>query len=295
MEDDDDDPEPCVLREGTSVITSERFYDAIRNERLSEALGLLRNHRDEIDVHYTSNEVMGRTPLHLISELGRLKENAPAFVQLLTQLATQLLSDPRTDVNKPTIYGSPPIYYACETNSLDIVRLLLEHPKVDVNILRNGGESSLWCAASLGHNLVVKWMLALRPEIDTQCVPHGAVYMNTPRELAYKAKNTELVELFDRYHADPEGTRFALRLELGLALSMGAGVFATCVFLCDDYLRIRVGEAGSPAARFYAIMRRLPLELQMVLANRLYGSERETVSPDLREAAFRRLAGLFLW
>ena len=62
----------------------------------------------------------------------------------------EVLKHPKIDVNKCTVYGSSPLYYASEQGTNDIVKLLLQCPQTDVNLVRSGGESPLWRAASKG-------------------------------------------------------------------------------------------------------------------------------------------------
>ena len=66
-----------------------------------------------------------------------------------------------------------------------------------------------------GHNLAVKLFLALRPEVDYKRHPRGGD-THSPREKALDQKNLDLVEVFDRYIANPTATRFELQAELGL-------------------------------------------------------------------------------
>jgi hypothetical protein len=45
--------------------------------------------------------------------------------------------------------------------------------------------------------------------------------------------------LLRAYEIDPEGTRMQLRVELGYAERDAADLYATIVFLSDDYLKIK--------------------------------------------------------
>jgi len=70
------------------------------------------------------------------------------------------------------------------------------------------------------------------------------------------------------------------------------------VFLSDNYITFRPDAGSSDATalsqsaqaqRFFMIASRLPLELHMVLCNRMYGSDRDTVSSKVSEPGFRWL------
>ena len=78
---------------------------------------------------------------------------------------------------------------------------------------------------------------------------------------------------------------------------MVAESFALCVLLCDGYLTLKV-EDGSEfilnpnlirLARFFHLAQALPLELQMVLCNRVRGSGRLFVLTWQTEAALQAL------
>ena len=68
--------------------------------------------------------------------------------------------------------------------------------------------------------------------------------------------------------------------------------YALVVFVADGLLRVR--KEPWRAARFFRIAARLPLELQMVLCQRLTGSSLEVISEMDSEEAFRILAGTLL-
>lgn len=73
-----------------------------------------------------------------------------------------------------------------------------------------------------------------------------------------------------------------------------ADLFCSLVFLCDDYLKVRITEYLHPdTVRFLKIARQLPMELQMVLSNRMFGISRDIVPLHQSEVAFRMLIQYF--
>lgn len=74
-----------------------------------------------------------------------------------------------------------------------------------------------------------------------------------------------------------------------------AEVFALAVLHCDDYLALKSAEQTGNnenhqiAARFFQVASRLPMELQMVLCNRLYGLERTLIPAKDRDEAIREI------
>jgi len=80
-----------------------------------------------------------------------------------------------------------------------------------------------------------------------------------------------------------------MRVELGLLEGLAAEMFALVVFVSDGLLQIKE-MASTPAATFFQISRRLPLELQMMLCYRVAGSDKEIIQGKDREVAFKELA-----
>jgi len=82
--------------------------------------------------------------------------------------------------------------------------------------------------------------------------------------------NTEVVTLLERFRSNATQTRHAVRVELGWYDEAAAEMFALVVFVSDGLLQVN-STTPSPAARFFFIARRLPLELQMVLCHLVMG------------------------
>jgi hypothetical protein len=81
-------------------------------------------------------------------------------------------------------------------------------------------------------------------------------------------------------------------------LAIVADLFAVIVFLCDDFLKAkswtgRLLSLGTDAIRFFSMVQKLPMELQMVLCYRAYGSSKEYILSKKSEAAFISLARQF--
>jgi len=98
------------------------------------------------------------------------------------------------------------------------------------------------------------------------------------------------VTLLERFKSDAAQTRHALRVELDWYDELAAKMFALVVFVSDGLLQIKDTTTTTPAARFFKIAAKLPLELQMVLCFRLVGSAKEIIHCKESEAAFKELA-----
>ena len=81
--------------------------------------------------------------------------------------------------------------------------------------------------------------------------------------------------------------------------SLSAEAFALIVFLCDSYLELRETMPTTPvssisgAVRLFQVARQLPMDLQMVLCNRLYGSAKTLILTRNSEPEFVNLARIF--
>ena len=94
----------------------------------------------------------------------------------------------------------------------------------------------------------------------------------------------EVVTLLERFKSYAAQTRHAMRVEFGLVDALAAEMFALVVFVSDEVLQV------NDTARLFNIVRRLPLELQMILCRLLVGSAKETIPGKESEVAFKELA-----
>jgi len=181
---------------------------------------------------------------------------------------------------------------ACWRESTSIFRLLLKDPKLKVNELDDNGYTPLMQAAGLGYFNIIKWWIASGREMDLQSRLRRLGNADIIG-VAKKKGKTEVVTLLERFKKNPVKTRHVMRVELGWYDEVAAERFALVVF-SDGLLQIK-DTAPTPAARFFNIARRLPLELQMVLCHRVMGSTKEIIAGKESEEAFKELARRLLW
>jgi hypothetical protein len=113
---------------------------------------------------------------------------------------------------------------------------------------------------------------------------------------------TEAMSLLERLMDNPVQTRLEIRIELGLVDELAAALFAMTIFLCDDFLRLREpitasslsADTAAGASRLFNIAKKLPMELQMVLCYRVFGSGKENIKSKDSEPAFKHLAQIFM-
>jgi len=159
-----------------------------------------------------------------------------------------------------------------------VVALLLKDPRVHVTLDDNMGRTPLWHASSEGNLEVIEWLIASGEDLGD--IGHakgnwdGEEY--TPLEIARKENMTEAVSVLQRFIANPALTRHELRVRLGFTEALAAEVFALTVFLCDGLLQLKPAIVTT-TTRFFAIAKRLPMELQMILCNFVAGSKKQNI------------------
>jgi len=249
------------------------MYAAVWNGDAKELAELMRQDPD-FDVNMELEEG-GTTLFHIAC----LDNHSSAVIPIL-------LAHPDIDVNVKDKAGCTPFQLACSTGRTYCVREMLKDSRVKVNEPRNDGETPLWGAASDGYLDIIKWWLASGKETD----------LGEPGDdktdvigVAKKYGRPEVVTLLERFEENPVKTRHATRLELGWYDEAAAEMFALVVFVSDGLLQIKE-TALTPAAMFFNIAKRLPLELQMVLCCRQVGSAKEIIPRKDSEAAFKSLA-----
>jgi len=83
------------------------------------------------------------------------------------EIVKLLLSDPRVEVDKPRDTGATPLLIACENGHAEIAKLLLFDERTNVNFSGANGRTPLWLASQNGHLMILKLILATDKEINT--------------------------------------------------------------------------------------------------------------------------------
>ena len=180
-----------------------------------------------------------------------------------------------------------PLNLVCARGHLECLKLLLKDPRVDVNECdhESGDKTALWWAARCNQVGSVKWMIAVSPVIVN--------VRQTDLEEAMKHGETELCALLRRLMANYGRTKTMLCNELGYTNPDISKLFATVVYLCDDYVRLTNDTDAPPNnITFFSITRRVPMEIQMLICRRRYGSSRDIISSRDSDAAFDELGSI---
>jgi ankyrin repeat protein len=94
-----------------------------------------------------------------------------------------LMRDPDVDVNYRDIHGITPLFYAVFNGYIDIVRRLLNHPDIKIN-LKSNDTSALRVASENGNIELVKLLLANGADIDFNV---DVFFPNTPEIVEIKS------------------------------------------------------------------------------------------------------------
>ena len=248
-----------------------QLIDAARGGRLEELESLLRNP----GLNINKKNVVGWTPLHFASSQGH------------AEAVKLLLAHPNINVNVTSAHGQTAFLLGCWNGRASIVQLLLKDPRVDTTLADHSDCTPWWHACRNKHREVIEWLIASGRDL-------GDIRMNGDGIV----KTTAVVPVAKRFMANPVHTRREVRAKLGVLDGLAAEVFALIVFLCDDLLELKPALASATskptAFRFFAIMKRVPMELQMILCHRVVESAKDSVLSKDSEAAFKVLARILI-
>jgi len=268
------------------------LYQAVCAGDFPAVAALLEQHPN-LNVNWGYKSNFDSTSLHIACNRGH------------ADMVKLLLAHRDIDVNRMNKGGSTPLIWACTGGFQSTVRLMLEDPRVQVNLTNSDKVTAARLMAQDGQTEVMGWLLALRGD-QIDLTSKSRPRRGRPIDGAYCP---EMNTLLENFRADPVQTRHELRLKMGLAEALSAEFFALIIFLCDGLLRTittttsasstsasastststSTATATATAIRFFAIVQKLPMELQMILCHRMVGSKKEIVLSKDSEAAFKRL------
>jgi hypothetical protein len=201
------------------------------------------------------------------------------------KIVTMLLAHPDIDVNQKTNGGYTSFVFACSNGKTACAQLMLKNESIKVNEPSNKRHTPLWCAARCGQLGLIKWWIASGREMDLG--EFGNQY-NDAIEIAKKWRWVEVADLLAGFCVNPEGTRYEVKMGLGLFQETAAEFFALMIFFCDGLLEIKEDNTNE-ASRFFRMAKELPIELQMVLCYRVVGYSGVNIQGQQRELAFKQL------
>ena len=252
------------------------------NQQLQRARHLLATH-PELDLsHYDPEDPEQNSALHLSADFGFVE-----LVQLLTE-------QPQIDVNLKNSSGATPFLLACTCGRGAVVRHLVTDPRVEVNTPDSGDATPLWWAGYYNYTDIVRILVASgRPlELELPGRTAKAAEKHTIFEVVSHITRANVEQLLLRFVGDSMRVRHALRRQLGMMNLATAELFALIVMVCDDYAEVIVPRQDEALTRFLAVATRLPMDLQMLLCNRVYQLPASVIHKRDCELAFRNV---FAW
>ena len=258
-------------------MSSEEFRRAIESRNTQKVKAFL-----DANPSLYANQTLGTvTALHI------------ACLNNRHEIVSLLLARPEVDVNKKNSKMDTPLITICIYKSCEALRVLLKDPRVNVNMADRMGRTPLWQVSWRGYDMMIKWMIILRGrdlDVEKEGDERGKKY--TALQIAHKCGDKNTYSLLERFVKNPAQTRHELGLEFDVPDAMSVELFAMTVFLCDGYLRIKTTN-NSVSERFFRIICRLPMELQMIICCRVYGPSKDNILSRDSEVAFRHLAKVF--
>jgi len=241
-------------------------------------------------------------------------KGTPFFIacqQDQADVVSLLLKDPRVVVNDhlaPKVVVTPFIQ-ACQYASYKTVAILARDERIDVNKVDKDRCTGLLLASYYGQLATVQVLLASEKSVDVRLktAPGHQTWCNkTPAEVTrlqmtqdrtgfadetvyrrMQANGPAIIEVLEAYEANPIAVRRRLR-ELPVVRDPFVGqLFALMVLIADNFLSLNPSLKEQEATRFFAIGHTLPIELQMVLCNRVFASPKDIVLTRHSEPAFR--------
>jgi len=246
----------------------------------AKVLCILRDH-PEVNVNWKYPLVRDSSPLILATD-----SDNQGVIEIL-------LGHPAIAINERDSCGDTPLMLACRKELTGgTLQLLLKDSRLLVNEPDGCGCTPLRWAACSGSLTVIRWMIALRGDLDLG--RQSCEYTDAIGEARWRGRK-EVVDLLERYKQDAEGTRHVVRAQLRYYDELASEVFALVVFLSEGLLRARshlVPPRLRNIRRFFCIASQLPLELQMLLCHRVVRSGRNIISTLQVELALVKLTSI---
>jgi len=229
------------------------------------------------------------------------------------EVVSLLLYDSRIDPNSTNKSKGTALFVALESGRSDVAWLLLSDPRTRHNLPDNSGCTPLWMASQNGHLPTAQLLFASERSIDTKArskarkktaedqARWAATQQTTWDNVIYddprrRQRDCPLIaDLICEYELDPEAVRRRLRQLPEIRKIYVGHLFALVVFFSDGFLRPIPATTPPATVRFLRICSRLPLDLQMVICNRMFGSPKNIVSSRDSEPGFKWIFRIMYW
>jgi len=231
--------------------------------------------RTDVNVNIT-NEV-GNTLLHTICRNG------------MYSVLMRMLDRDDIDVNARNKYGWTPLMslttYVFDEILPAFSKYLLD-PRTKVNTVNNQGRTVLdiVCSEYGGYDTsdlnIIKYLLAARATTSYNLKDTQKLLITQVHEPGFSQESVYIqdYDFVIKYWNDPN-----ILIDEQIMLDPVSKVFTTVVLLCDNYYKLKTPN------RFYQICCKLPMDLQMLLCHRIFGSSRKNITGALVTAQAKKL------
>jgi len=197
---------------------------------------------------------------------------------MASSLEESFLICPNINLDIKSNYGSTPFIIACRHNTRESVLILLNDARVDINCRDNDGYTGLIWAASYGYIAPIEYILASMRHIQSTNIT------NAINKAGWENRNVDVASLLEAYQANPFETVKKLRSKLKWQEYGPVNVFVYVILLSDQYYALIANnnyddddEKQAQARQFFQLMLKLPMEMQMVVCNRMFDLPKDII------------------
>jgi len=245
------------------------------NAKDAEAKAMLKFAPSDFDVNWINeNHYAKRSFLHIACQHNR------------TEMIAELLNHPMINVNLKDAVGWTPFILTCFSNTVKSAILLLNDARVDINCKDKNGVTGLMEAAWQGNLETIEQILASLKHIQNEDIANSI--NDAKKEICSRKKEQypKIISLLEAYQTQPFETVKKLRSKLQEYDSVS--IFVLVVLLADDYYSLKLKTDGNHnAIRFFNMMLKLPMDLQMVICNRLFELPKNVIQAKLVNLALK--------
>jgi ankyrin repeat protein len=245
---------------------------------------------DHPNIDVNQANIVGHTALHtaLLAACSTIRvAESNEYCDSQVKIIEMLLAHPSINVNYTRPRSVNALSLAIYNNRPEIVKLLLEHPNIDLNVLDDHDKTPLWIASRIGHDIIVKMLLATKGPVDVGTMSYDE--QATPGQIAFLKGHLAIELLLHNYELDPDKTRFACRAELKYNIQDAADVFGLLFFIENGFL-VPCNETDAGVKRFFYIAHQLPMELKMLLCNAMFAVKKNFILDIFIQKAFNKWA-----
>ena len=275
--------------------------NACKNNDINKVRNLLKDKYSSIDVDrsdYHGNNSLYIACYHNYIGIAKLllerpdidinkpntnKEQTPFFAACFhngIEIVKLLLKRPEIDINQSNKFNITPFYCACYHDHIELVKILLERSDIDINKTNNSLETPLYNACNQNRIEMVKLLLE-RHDIDINKQNH---YGNTPLHRAWFNNNMEIVKLLLNH---PKINPFIKNNEGEFYFTQKdpAKEMIKLQQITELFIIIHLSKS-SEVKGFFKINKKLPIEVNMRIANLVYDSSKIIIKEKIIEDVY---------